>query len=82
VLLEQLLADHVSATAEVGRLRELREFDDADREAALAERFARECDTEGRHDLEIVLLGAPSEEALRRTHSRYFKSAREQPCSI
>lgn len=66
----------------VGQLRELREFDDADRETALAERFARERDTEGRQDLEVVLLGAPSEEALRRTHSRYFKSAHEQLSSI
>jgi hypothetical protein len=65
-----------------GELRELREFGDADREAALAERFARERETEGRQDLEIVLLGAPSEAALRRTHSRYFKSAREQLASI
>jgi hypothetical protein len=65
-----------------GELRELREFSDADREAALAERFARERETEGRQDLEIVLLGAPSEAALRRTHSRYFKSAREQLASI
>jgi|Tabmets5t2r1_1033131.scaffolds.fasta_scaffold257134_2 hypothetical protein len=65
-----------------GKLRELTEFDDADREAALAERFARERDTEGDPNLEIVLLGAPSEEALRRTHSRYFKTAREQLSSI
>jgi hypothetical protein len=65
-----------------GQLRELVEFDDDDRETALAERFARERDSEGRQDLEIVLLGAPSEESLRRTHSRYFKSAREQLSSI
>jgi hypothetical protein len=65
-----------------GQLCELTEFDDADREAALAERFARERDAEGDPNLEIVLLGAPSEAALRRTHSRYFKSAREQLSSI
>jgi hypothetical protein len=65
-----------------GQLRELKHFHDTDREIALAERFARERDSEGREDLEIVLLGAPSEEALRRTHSRYFKSASEQLSSI
>lgn len=65
-----------------GQLRELTEFGEADREIALAERFARERDTEGRQDLEVVLLGAPSEEALRRTHSRYFKSAQEQLSSL
>jgi len=65
-----------------GLLRELKQFDDADRETALAERFARERDSEGREDLEIVLLGATSEEVLRRTHSRYFKSASEQLSSI
>jgi hypothetical protein len=65
-----------------GQLRELKRFEDADRETALAERFARERDSEGRDDLEIVLLGAPSEEVLRRTHSHYFKTASEQLSSI
>jgi hypothetical protein len=56
-----------------GELRELRSFADSDREGALAARFAREREEQGRPDIEVMLLGAASEEALRQTHGRYFR---------
>jgi hypothetical protein len=52
-----------------GQLLDETEFES--NEAALRERFRREA-TAGRHD-EIVVLGAESAEALRRTHRRYFE---------
>jgi hypothetical protein len=57
-----------------GALRELRRFADSDREGALAARFARERQEQGRPDIEVMLLGAASEEALRKTHARYFRT--------
>jgi hypothetical protein len=60
-----------------GELRELREFPDEQRETALAARFARERLEQGRPNIEVMLLGAASEEALRKTHSRYFRTARQ-----
>jgi hypothetical protein len=65
-----------------GALRELKEFADVDRDIALAERFARERQEQNRPDIEVVLLGAASEEALRRTHSRYFRTPEEQLSSL
>lgn len=57
-----------------GQLRELRRFPDAEREAALAARFARERREQDHPNIEVMLLGAASEEALRQTHSRYFRT--------
>ena len=47
----------------------------ADGQAALAERFRLERDAHP--DIEIVVLGADSLEALKVTHGRYFYSAAE-----
>jgi hypothetical protein len=44
----------------------------ADSRAALAERFRLEREHAGDPDLEIVVLGADSLEALKVTHARYF----------
>lgn len=48
----------------------LDEYDDAD--VAIRERFAREAASPNA-DIEIVVLGADSREALEKTHSRYFR---------
>ena len=55
---------------------ELLDCDDAgpDRAVAAARRTAREVKENGDADVEVVLLGAESREALVHTHARYFKS--------
>ena len=58
-----------------GKLLRCDEF--ADGRAALAERFQAEREHAGDPDLEIVVLGADSLEALKVTHGRYFLSAPE-----
>lgn len=52
-------------------------FAEAERDRALAARFAREREMSDRPDIEVVLLAAESLEDLKRTHSRYFKSLEE-----
>jgi hypothetical protein len=59
-----------------GSLLEFRDMGE-DMERALAERFSREEQEKDDPDVEVVLLGASSREALMRTHSRYFKTASE-----
>lgn len=44
---------------------------------ALAARFEAERELRDEPDVEIVVLGADSWEALRRTHSRYFERVHE-----
>jgi hypothetical protein len=58
-----------------GKLLEEREF--SDRAAALRARFQLERQHLGDKDIEIVVLGAESAEAIRRTHGRYFRTASE-----
>ena len=61
-----------------GSIVELREFDDASRTVAEEERLKLELDLNRQGvEHEVVLLDAPSEEALRHTHSRYFESVAE-----
>lgn len=60
---------------------EVKGFNEGQREQALEERFARELAERDRPELEIVLLGAESKAMLKRTHSRYFKSAAELAAS-
>ena len=50
--------------------------DDA-REAAQERRFELEREHRLEPHIEVVLLGARSEEVLRRTHARYFKTVKE-----
>jgi hypothetical protein len=52
----------------------LEEFNES--REALKARFKREIDNPG-STLEIVVLGAENEEALKRTHSRYFGDIQE-----
>ncbi len=59
-----------------GTLEELRDFG-ADQSAALEARFEREKREAGDPDVEVVLLGAPSLDALKRTHARYFRTFEE-----
>jgi hypothetical protein len=54
-----------------GKVLDLREFDDAD--AALRARFAAEATHRCHPSIEVVVLGARSKDALRRTHGRYFE---------
>lgn len=61
-----------------GRLLGLQRFDDADRESAEESRFALELENARTASLvEVVLLDATSEEALRKTHRRYFETLEE-----
>lgn len=46
-------------------------------ELALTARFDAEREFRDEPDVEIVVLGAESWDALRRTHSRYFKGVQE-----
>ena len=58
-----------------GRLIRLQRFDDADRESADESRFALELENaRTASSVEVVLLEAESEEALRKTHRRYFET--------
>jgi hypothetical protein len=61
-----------------GTVKEMRKFADSSRKLAEDTRLELELrlNREG-VEHEVVLLEAPSEEALRRTHSRYFESVAE-----
>lgn len=59
----------------LGRIVELQTFDDEHRAAADTARFALELANARTGSLiEVVLLDAESEEALRKTHRRYFET--------
>jgi hypothetical protein len=60
-----------------GQILHREEFPGHVRDKALAERFRLEKEHLHDSNIEVVLLGAPSEEALLRTHGRYFKSLTE-----
>lgn len=60
-----------------GRLEEPPRDLGSDQEAALKIRFERERRERRDPDVEVVVLGAPSLDALKRTHARYFKSFAE-----
>ena len=49
----------------------------SDRAEALRVLFEREARERGDSDLEVILLSAPSLDALKTTHARYFKTVRE-----
>jgi hypothetical protein len=57
--------------------RVLREEAFEDEREALAERFATEKAYRDDPDIEVVVLGADTAEALRRTHARYFMTIGE-----
>jgi hypothetical protein len=44
---------------------------------ALAARFAEEREYSGQTDIEVVVLGGRSWEAVQRTHSRYFRRVQD-----
>lgn len=60
-----------------GQILELTEFEEDQRDEAMAERDAREEAELENADIEVVLFGAESEAALRKTHARYFDLAGE-----
>jgi hypothetical protein len=61
-----------------GRLITIESFSDSDREKAEESRLRLELDLNRRGiDREVVLLDAASEEAVRRTHRRYFETLAE-----
>lgn len=61
-----------------GTIKEMRKFDDSSRNLAEEARLELELKLNRAGVLhEVVLLEAPSEEALRRTHSRYFEDVAE-----
>ncbi|BCJ52210.1 hypothetical protein Asp14428_36850 [Actinoplanes sp. NBRC 14428] len=55
----------------------LREEEFLDRATALKARFKAERAGNLSKDIEVVILGADSADALRRTHARYFRTAGE-----
>lgn len=55
-----------------GRIIDRHEYAEKDRAKALQERFRLEATHRDHQDIEIVVLGAESEDALRKTHGRYF----------
>ncbi len=57
-----------------GRVLSKQEFDT--RSAAMAGRFEAERLHKDNPDIEVVVLGAQSDDALRRTHARYFQDSR------
>jgi len=71
--LPQFLIIYNQLTGEVN----LREYGEDAREEALERRFALELEHRLDPHIEVVLLGARSEEVLHRTHARYFKTVRE-----
>jgi hypothetical protein len=61
-----------------GQIMTFKKFRDSERVKAEKVRLELELDLNRKHlDREVVLLEAPSEAALRRTHRRYFESARQ-----
>jgi hypothetical protein len=56
---------------------EIEEFTDQQRDLALHRRFEYEREQRNRPQMEVVVLGAESPEALKRTHARYFKTVQE-----
>ena len=52
-------------------------YDDDQRDQALADRFELERLHRLEPHMEVVLLSARSEDLLRQTHARYFKTVRE-----
>jgi hypothetical protein len=53
-----------------------------DRTAAMKRRLEEETAYKDDPDVEVVLLAAPSREALMRTHARYFKSVSELAAAL
>jgi hypothetical protein len=60
-----------------GKIIQLREFDSSMSDEALDERFKLEMETRDRPEVEVVLLGGSSFEAIKRTHGRYFRELSE-----
>ncbi|HUI43564.1 MAG TPA: hypothetical protein VL523_16505 [Terriglobia bacterium] len=61
-----------------GTLMQFRKFDESERQAAQDARLKLELAlNDGGFEHEVVILDAPNEEALRRTHGRYFKTLAE-----
>lgn len=53
------------------------EFGEGCGREAIRQRFAAEREHRGDPDIEVVVLSSSSREELLKTHSRYFRSARE-----
>ena len=63
---------------ERGKIVTFHSFDDSEREEAEHSRLEKELELNRRGvEHEVVILEAPTEAAVRRTHRRYFESLRE-----
>jgi hypothetical protein len=60
-----------------GTLLDMRVFDAGRDDEALQERFREEIAKNANEDVEIVVLRAASEDAIRQSHARYFASSSE-----
>lgn len=58
-----------------GKLLSIREFSDADRDVAYAER--RRLESAKEPEIEVVILEGASRADIERTHSRYFRTLEE-----
>ncbi|WP_062345607.1 hypothetical protein [Herbidospora yilanensis] len=63
-----------------GKLLRTQKFTDG--REAIRNRFAAERDHVGDKDIEVVVLGARSFDALRQTHARYFSSVKDLASSF
>jgi len=60
-----------------GRVEKLVPFGETERAEALRQRFELEQARRNDSNIEVVVIGAESEEVLRVTHARYFKTPQE-----
>jgi hypothetical protein len=58
-------------------LRDIQRFTDEEHDQAVKTWFALEDEHRDESDLEVVLLSAASEDVIRHTHGRYFKTLAE-----
>jgi hypothetical protein len=61
----------------LGELLSIEDLGSIDPTAAMRKRFDVEMRWRRDRDVEVVVLSAPSQDALKRTHSRYFRTSRE-----
>ncbi len=60
-----------------GKLLQLKEYSKKQVAAAIKKRTLEEKRALATADVEVVMISAPSEEVLRQTHGRYFKTVSE-----
>jgi len=62
---------------QIGRILSLREYGPDERAKALQDRSTRELAEKDHKEIEVVVLGADSLDALKKTHRRYFETVEQ-----